>query len=351
MTTFNPSDKHGSVALSGGNLTATLTAEPPNVAGVRSTTSKASGKWVVRMTAGELGYFTLGLCTSASNLADMPGSNNNLGFAYNCHELVSSDVVFYANNNGVTVGGNGAMADNTAALLAVDLDNKLAWFKAAGGNWNGSGTANPDAGTGGRSFSTVSFTALFLFYGGGFNGDSATVDFAPAGHGLANFLAWDDAGATSAALTGASSTSAAGSPASGTVSTLSGLAATGQAGALAASLSRSILGAQAAATTGSMTPTITRPLAGTAGAAQAGAATPASPNAPVLAGQPATGSAGAIGAAATARLAGLSMSTALGSLSIPGQWSAVGGGAGAWSHETGAAGGWISTTGGAGSWI
>lgn len=352
MTTFNPSDKHSSVALSGGNLTATLTTEPPNVAGVRSTTSKASGKWVVEVTAGELGYFTLGLCTSASSLAEMPGNNNNLGFAYNCNEPTSGEVVFHADGNDVNVGGNGDMADNTAALLAVDLDNKLAWFKVAGGAWNGSETADPDTGTGGRSFSTVSFSALYLFYGGGYDGDGATVDFAPAGHGLANFLAWDDPGGASATLTGLAAFTARGSLAARAVVGATGAAAaTGQAGALADSLSRAILGAQAAATTGSTAPTLARPLAGMAGAAQAGVVTPASPSAPVLAGAAATGSAGAIDAAATAGIVGLPASAAMGSLSIPGQWSAVSGGLDAWSHKTAAAGGWISQTGAAGSWI
>ena len=42
--------------------------------------------------------------------------------------------------------------------LAVDIDNKLIWFRVNGGNWNASGTANPATGAGGISISAISPT-------------------------------------------------------------------------------------------------------------------------------------------------------------------------------------------------
>jgi hypothetical protein len=46
--------------------------------------------------------------------------------------------------------------------MAVDFTAQLSWFRKNGGNWNGSGTANPATGVGGNSFSYLTGGPFFI---------------------------------------------------------------------------------------------------------------------------------------------------------------------------------------------
>jgi len=78
--TWSPSDKHASVTLSGGNLTATCTTA---YGLVRSTQGKSSGKWYWEITfsGSASNYYLLGVGNSSAALANYLGSDAH-GKAY-----------------------------------------------------------------------------------------------------------------------------------------------------------------------------------------------------------------------------------------------------------------------------
>lgn len=71
---MNPRDKHTSVSLSNGNLTATFTAA---IAMVRATIGKSSGKWYWEYKATVRAGPICGIATSAAFLYNYPGSEAN----------------------------------------------------------------------------------------------------------------------------------------------------------------------------------------------------------------------------------------------------------------------------------
>lgn len=122
-------------------------------------------------------------------------AQTNVGVA-NLSASLTGTVGGFPTNNAAVVwqsGGNiwvnSAQPSGTPALgtrasgdiigVAIDLDNKLIWFRVApSGNWNGSGTANPATTTGGVSISAISTPVCPLF---------ATYTFANADSVVANF--------------------------------------------------------------------------------------------------------------------------------------------------------------------
>jgi hypothetical protein len=72
--TWNPSDKHASLTLSNGNLTATHNPVGTNWFSARSTAGKAAGKWYWEASFSGTTSAVFGIGTSAHTLASFPGN-------------------------------------------------------------------------------------------------------------------------------------------------------------------------------------------------------------------------------------------------------------------------------------
>jgi len=333
MTTWNPSDKNANVTLSNGNLTTTIT-EPPNAAGVRGTTSKSSGTYFYKLTVGQTGWLNAGFANATASLGDRAGVDNNNGVVLSMDggggSGGTSSVV--TNSGGASTSGVGAVSDGATLWIAVDLDNKKFWAAVGSGDWNGSGTASPDGGTGGLSY-TVS-GALYPFWAGGYGGDGVTADFNPSSthSGLSTFTAWDGTAGASAALSGQAATGSCGTPAPSTSAAPTGLTATSAVGALSPSQGATVAlsGVSAAGAGGALAASIAAGLAGASATGAVGALTVGAGATQALGGAQASGQAGSL--ALTAAV-GLSSAPAAGqaggllaglSRSMPGQLATSG---------------------------
>ena len=165
MTTiWNASDESG-VSLSNANLTMTVTGGFGS--GVRSTSGPAAQTGLV--------YFEFQSLSISNSFND-------------CFGIATSSAAFSSGNgNGpgnVSVSGNGnidggspnigALSSGHTVCVAIDFDVMLIWFRLDGGNWNGSGTADPTLDKGGVDCSSITGT-VFIFAEGFTAGDSATL--------------------------------------------------------------------------------------------------------------------------------------------------------------------------------
>ena len=165
-TQFN-SLRNTNVTLSAGNLTAARTGTN---AVARSRDYKATGKFYMEFTVGTWNGTgdSVGLCNPGATSANIVTGGTAGIFAYR------SGAVWQAGGNtGIALG---AVANGDRIDMAVDLDNKLAWFRRNGGNWNNSGTANPATGVGGRALSYSTLAPCMGFGDGGSNGSTATAN-------------------------------------------------------------------------------------------------------------------------------------------------------------------------------
>jgi hypothetical protein len=158
------------VTLSNGNLTATHSNTSTN-SGAVSTAMKGTGKRYFEATftttpsAGD----GIGILLSSGTFTDMisVGSNTSVQFA-------GSGGIIYS-NGGSSGMSTGAIANGDKISAAIDLDNRRGWFRRNGGNWNGSGTANPATNTGGFTIQSGSFAPAVGFTTGG-SGNSVTLN-------------------------------------------------------------------------------------------------------------------------------------------------------------------------------
>jgi hypothetical protein len=166
-------DKTADITLSGSNLTATTTAGLFLL--VRATLGHHVGKFVV---------------TGTATVIDTVADSWSFGFA--AGTLTNSDgAIWYGSNSqgfatyaDGDVGFNNASAPGVSVLpfiqgddvtWAIDFDNRKMWRRINGGNWNGSGTANPATNTGGENIPAVDAGALFLAWGSGHSTDAITL--------------------------------------------------------------------------------------------------------------------------------------------------------------------------------
>lgn len=173
--------RNANVTLSGGDLTATRTGASPS--GARSPDPKSSGKFYVEFIA---------------NALNGQGDGCGFGSQYATNAAVVNDgtegVYVYRSgsiwSNSASRGNLGAVANGDRIDAAVDLSAKLVWFRRNGGNWNGSGTANPATGVGGIAFAYTSLAPLVGMGGTGGSvgsgwtvnlGGSAMIGAVPAG--------------------------------------------------------------------------------------------------------------------------------------------------------------------------
>lgn len=167
-TTFNPSDKAAVITLSGGNLIATATAT--SFAGVRAIDNQATGKfyWEVTWNATTGSNNAIGVILGGLSL-----TVNYATASTGACVLASTGSVW---TNGTATSGLLTAANGQVVCIAIDISAGLVWFRQdAGGNWNGSGAANPATGAGGKSWPYVS--PVYPFFQADFINEKVTANF------------------------------------------------------------------------------------------------------------------------------------------------------------------------------
>jgi hypothetical protein len=163
-TTWNPADKQ-TITLSNGNLTATATTSN---SGVRTILGLSAGKLYCEFTNNwTSGSSSVGLGKSTTLFSAVPNGQ--------CSVLFGGAINLNGSNTGKSLGAG--LVPTATIGMAVDIPNKLVWFRVAPtGNWNGSGTANPATGVGGQDISTLT-SPLYCWMSLGANGDVVTGNF------------------------------------------------------------------------------------------------------------------------------------------------------------------------------
>jgi hypothetical protein len=160
-TVWNSGDSTAHIALSDTDHTATSGSGSGNE-GIRGNVSRGtSGKWYIEFTGivtpygGEIGF---------AAASDTLGGNGQFG-------INTSGYIF---SGGTDYGPLTAISGHVLDF-AVDFDNNELWVREDGGNWNGSGTADPATNTGGISI--AGYTGpVFPYAWLQFNPCSVTVD-------------------------------------------------------------------------------------------------------------------------------------------------------------------------------
>ncbi|RAX37937.1 SPRY domain-containing protein [Rhizobium tropici] len=150
--TFSSTAKAANVQLSNSNLTATST--NASYAAVLASNSQSSGKYYfefqnVTITDGNSG---VGVATATVDF------NNYLGKNLQGIAVEPNGQVWY---NAAQLGTVAAVPAGSTVGIAVDITNRLIWFRTGSGNWNNSASANPATGAGGFSISTFSSATIF----------------------------------------------------------------------------------------------------------------------------------------------------------------------------------------------
>lgn len=166
VVALNPLDLN-QITLSGSNLTATATGSN---AIVRANVGHCAGKH----------YFE-------ANIGTQWGSSSTVGVcalgALNSILLDWLNAVLYqpasqfrldGSNTGVTPTGYSTTSN---LQYAIDLDNFMLWARPNGGNWNGSGTANPATNTGGLNIASIAHGGMYPYCAMGASGDNVTFNF------------------------------------------------------------------------------------------------------------------------------------------------------------------------------
>ena len=148
---WNPADKDTTVALSNNNFTATRSSGSNGTDGtVRATLPQSSGLWTFKVTfTTKSGTATTGIGVANAN---QPLTGSYLGKTFDGVGWWDDGAVII---NDTTVTNVESYTSGDDGYIAVDLTAKKIWFKKNSGNWNNSGTADPVAGTGGISLSTL----------------------------------------------------------------------------------------------------------------------------------------------------------------------------------------------------
>lgn len=141
--TFNPADKSSSIALTGGNLTATSTSTGFRTVRVTGA-GHLTGKYYAQFIKTAVNNFVFGIANSTENLDSYIGSSlNSIGWVMDSRILCNAA-------NPIIIQG---LLDAVVASAAIDLDNRKLWFKPGSGNWNNDGAADPATNVGGIPFS------------------------------------------------------------------------------------------------------------------------------------------------------------------------------------------------------
>lgn len=149
--TFSPFDKSQYIDLTNSNRTMKWNQDGFNWAACRSFIGKSTGKWYWEIQVDDNSYTSVGVTNFNYWYV-------NFGLAYFTGTVNSIGAGSGATNGNLTYNGASQTtqpfwANGDILQFAMDCDAQLLWYRIAGGNWNGSGTANPATGVGGVSFS------------------------------------------------------------------------------------------------------------------------------------------------------------------------------------------------------
>lgn len=171
-TTWNASDKTASVTLSNLNLTAAC----GGGSGVRGVDGQVSGKYYFEVTATTWTGVQpiIGIANTYAPLATIGSTPTG------CACIASNSGLIFINGSNTSITAIPSPANGMVISVAVDLDNKLIWFRTApSGNWNGNATYAP-GGTGGVSFAVIGVggaVPAFPVVGGAFASSNYTANF------------------------------------------------------------------------------------------------------------------------------------------------------------------------------
>jgi hypothetical protein len=162
VSTWNPADKSAAVVLSGGNLTATITASSQDSGGTRGTLAQLTGKLFFEgaWTFSQIGtnpVFWFGLAQLTADLSSPPlVTNTGYGAAVYAHD--NGGTLFSSPEAGGIVFAATSFASGDTVGFACDLDAGLGWV-AKNGAWIDFGAGDdPGTATGGVAIATgVSF--------------------------------------------------------------------------------------------------------------------------------------------------------------------------------------------------
>ena len=155
------------VTVSNDGLTATHSSS--GVGSVISTEFFSTGKF----------YFEVVLQTSTTN-ADSVGVIKSASAVTTANitgvSLGSGSALIYSNgvNTGISLGVS-AVGDRYD--MAIDLTARQGWIRRNGGNWNGSGTANPATNVGGVTIAATVTFAPYAAFNAGANSNAMTANF------------------------------------------------------------------------------------------------------------------------------------------------------------------------------
>lgn len=197
-TTWDPSVLPSGMALSNSNLTATSSGT--NSVAVRSTVSKATGKFYWEIT-----YNTVkaNISSGIGNASESNTPPAGLGADTNAMAYYGVTPVgaIYYNGTVVSSGQTTQCANGDVIGWAVDFTNKLFWISSTamrsnGFAWNNSTTANPATGVGGISFARTGITTgpWYAIFNDETGGAIATINFGPSGFAQSvpmGFSSWD----------------------------------------------------------------------------------------------------------------------------------------------------------------
>ncbi|RAA28764.1 SPRY domain protein [Burkholderia multivorans] len=144
---LDPANKYSGITLSNGNLTATF---PGTQAGILGNVGYSAGKYYFEVTftsGSNSGNASVGIAPYNEPLTNQIGYDDNSG-AVGCFQN-SGNIYINGSNKG---SASSFSTVGNVLGVAVDLDDKLVWFRTGTGNWNGSGTADPVAKVGGISY-------------------------------------------------------------------------------------------------------------------------------------------------------------------------------------------------------
>ena len=186
-TTWNPSETDAGLSLSNGNLTYSRNTASGKT---RALQGHRAGKkyFEIHVDQATSTGSAFGLSKGGADLTTLEAGQRGV-------LLFTGSGSLYV--NGATKTGPGLPVTGSTVRFAVDFSNLQVWININGGNWNGSGTADPATNTGGYDLSAFIGSAVPLFPVAiaWASGNAGTANFGASAFSYAmpsGFTAWDD---------------------------------------------------------------------------------------------------------------------------------------------------------------